>query len=303
MRLIYLDGEFVHREQARVSVFDHGYLYGDGVFEGIRAYNGRVFRLDEHLTRLYASARSIMLSIPRSQAEMREAVLETLRRNDLWDGYIRLVVSRGPGDLGLDPRKCQAATVVIIAETIRLYPEEAYTRGLRAITATTRKIRSDMMSPQVKSLNYLNNILARIEVNQAGADEGIMLNTDGYVTECTADNVFIVRRGILWTPPPYAGILEGITRDAVLDLARRLKVPAAERVFTMHDVYVAEECFLTGTAAEVAPVVEVDGRTIGDGTPGVVTKRLMTAFRDLVRTEGAPIYAQELPARMGSDAA
>ncbi len=289
MSVIYLNGEFVPREEARVSVFDHGYLYGDGIFEGIRAYNGRVFRLDEHLDRLYESARSIMLSVPLAKTEMREAVLQTMRRNDLREGYIRLVVSRGRGDLGLDPRKCPTPTVVIIAETIRLYPEEAYTRGLRAITTTVRKIRSDMLSPQVKSLNYLNNILARLEVNQAGADEGIMLSADGLVTECTADNVFLVRRCELWTPPPVVGLLRGITRDTVLDLARRLEISVFERAFTIHDVYTAEECFLTGTAAEVAPVVQVDGRIIGAGRPGAITKRLIAAYRDLVQGEGAPI--------------
>jgi branched-chain amino acid aminotransferase len=296
MTVVFLNGEFVSRDAARVSVFDHGYLYGDGVFEGIRAYNGRVFRLDEHLDRLFESARTVMLRVPLIKEELREVVLETLRRNGLRDGYVRLVVSRGPGDLGLDPRKCPKPTVVVIAEGIQLYPQEAYTRGLRAITVTTRKISPDMLSPQVKSLNYLNNILARIEVNRAGVDEGIMLNAAGYVTECTADNVFIVRRGELWTPPVYLGILKGITRETVLELAHALEIPATERVFTMHDVYTAEECFLTGTAAEVAPVVEVDGRVIGDGTPGAVTRRVIGAFRERVAAEGAPIFPQEVAA-------
>jgi len=296
MTVVFLNGEFVSRDAARVSVFDHGYLYGDGVFEGIRAYNGRVFRLDEHLDRLFESARTVMLRVPLTKEELREVVLETLRRNGLRDGYVRLVVSRGPGDLGLDPRKCPQPTVVVIAEGIQLYPQEAYTRGLRAITVTTRKISPDMLSPQVKSLNYLNNILARIEVNRAGVDEGIMLNAAGYVTECTADNVFIVRRGELWTPPVYLGILKGITRETVLELAHALEIPATERVFTMHDIYTAEECFLTGTAAEVAPVVEVDGRVIGDGTPGAVTRRVIGAFRERVAAEGAPIFPQEVAA-------
>ncbi len=303
MSVIFLNGEFVARDSARVSVFDHGYLYGDGIFEGIRAYNGRVFRLDEHLDRLYESARTIMLQIPLTKVQMREAVLETLRRNGLHEGYIRLVISRGPGDLGLDPRKCPQATVVVIAENIQLYPQEAYTRGLRAITTTTRKIRSDMLSPQVKSLNYLGNILARIEVNQAGADEGIMLNAEGYVTECTADNIFIVRGGELWTPPAFLGTLKGITRDTVLELARAREIRAQERVFTMHDVYTADECFLTGTAAEVAPVVEVDGRPIGDGKPGAVTKRLNEAFRARVQAEGAPISPQQALTETGHEAA
>jgi len=294
MSVIYLDGEFVDREAARVSVFDHGYLYGDGIFEGIRAYDGRVFRLDEHLDRLYESARSILLTIPLSKAELREAVLETLRRNSLREGYVRLVISRGPGDLGLDPRKCPRATVAVIAESIQLYPEEAYVRGLRAVTATVRKIRPDMLSPQVKSLNYLNNILARIEANQAGANEAIMLSADGYVTECTADNIFIVREDELQTPPAFLGILRGVTRDTVLDIARRLEIHATESVFTIHDVYTADECFLTGTAAEVAPLVEVDGRAIGDGRPGAVTKRLIAAFSALVQAEGAPVWGQEV---------
>ncbi len=296
MTVVFLNGEFISRDAARVSVFDHGYLYGDGVFEGIRAYNGRVFRLDEHLDRLYESAQTVMLQVPLTKEQLREAVLETLRRNGLRDGYVRLVVSRGPGDLGLDPRKCPQPTVVVIAEGIQLYPQEAYSRGLRAITVTTRKIAPDMLSPQVKSLNYLNNILARIEVNRAGVDEGIMLNAAGYVTECTADNVFVVLRGELCTPPVYLGILKGITRETVLELARALEIPATERVFTMHDVYTAEECFLTGTAAEVAPVVEVDGRVIGDGTPGAVTRRVIAAFRGRVAAEGAPIFPQEAAA-------
>src|SRR3989304_1645105 len=273
MSVIFLNGEFVARDSARVSVFDHGYLYGDGIFEGIRAYNWRVFRLDEHLDRLYESARTIMLQIPLTKVQMREAVLETLRRNGLRDGYIRLVISRGPGDLGLDPRKCPQATVVVIAENIQLYSQQAYTRGIRAITTTAGKIRPDMLSPQVKSLNYLGNILARIEVNQAGADEGIMLNADGYVTECTADNIFIVHRGELWTPPAFLGILKGVTRDTVLDLARTFEIHTEDRVFTLHDVYTADECFLTG------------------------------AFRARVQAEGAPIYPQEAPAGTKHEAA
>lgn len=289
----YVNGRFVPKEEASVSVFDHGFLYGDGVFEGIRAYNGRVFRLDEHLDRLYESAQAIMLEIPLGKAELREAILETLRRNGLRDAYIRPVVSRGKGDLGLDPRKCAAPTVIIIADAIQLYPPEAYARGLRTITATVRKTRPDMLNPRVKSLNYLNNILARLEANRAGADEAIMLSADGYVCECSADNIFIVRDGAVWTPPPFLGILQGVTRDAVLGLARDLAFPTAERVFTLHDIYTAEECFLTGTGAEVGPVVEVDGRRIADGRPGPVTVRLVAAFRDLVRQSGTPIYPEE----------
>jgi branched-chain amino acid aminotransferase len=291
--LTYVNGRFVPKEEAAVSVFDHGFLYGDGIFEGIRAYNGRVFRLEEHLDRLYASARSLMLEIPLSRAEMREAILETLRRNNLREGYIRPVVSRGTGDLGLDPRKCSAPTVVIIADAIQLYPREAYEQGLRTITAAVRKVRPDMLNPRVKSLNYLNNILARIEANQAGVHEAIMLSADGYVTECSADNIFVVRGGEVLTPPPFLGILRGVTRDAVLDLAHELGFPAAERVFTLHDVYSADECFLTGTGAEVGPVVEVDGRAIGDGRPGPVTMRLLRAFHELARREGTPIFPAE----------
>ncbi len=291
--VIYVNGRFVPKEDAAISVFDHGFLYGDGVFEGIRAYKGRVFRLEEHLDRLYESAKTVMLEIPLSRAEMREAILETLRRNGLRDAYIRPVVSRGVGDLGLDPRKCSRPTVVIIVDTIQLYPKEAYQRGLRTITATVRKVRPDMLNPRVKSLNYLNNILARIEANQVGAEEAIMLTADGYVAECSADNIFIVTGGEVWTPPSFLGILRGVTRGAVLGLAREVGFLTAERVFTMHDVYTAEECFLTGTGAEVGPVVEVDGRPIGDGRPGPVTLRLLEAFHELSRREGTPIYPAE----------
>ncbi len=289
----YVNGRFVPREEAAVSVFDHGFLYGDGVFEGIRAYNGRVFRLEAHLDRLYQSAKTILLEIPLSREEMREAILETLRRNGLRDAYIRPVVSRGVGDLGLDPRKCGRPTVVVIADAIQLYPPEAYQRGLRTVTASVRKVRPDMLNPRVKSLNYLNNILARIEANRAGVDEAIMLSADGYVAECSADNIFIVRGGELWTPPPYLGILLGVTREAVLGLARVQGIPAEERVFTLHDVYTADECFLTGTGAEVGPVVEVDGRAVGDGRPGPITARLLAAFHEMVRREGTPIYPEE----------
>lgn len=293
----YVNGAFVPKEEAVVSVFDHGLLYGDGVFEGIRAYNGRVFRLEEHLERLYDSARTIMLEIPLTRDEMRETILETLRRNGLRDAYIRPLVSRGVGDLGLDPRKCARASVIIIVDSIQLYPTDAYLKGLRTITATTRKVRPDMLNLRVKSLNYLNNILARIEANQAGVDEAIMLSGDGYVCECSADNIFVVHDGQIWTPPPYLGILAGVTRGAVLDLARDLEIPAVERVFTLHDVYAADECFLTGTGAEVGPVVEVDGRAIGDGQPGSITGRLMETFHTLVRRQGTLIFPAE--ARVG----
>ncbi len=288
----YVNGLFVPKEEAKVSIYDHGYLYGDGVFEGIRAYNGRIFRLDEHLDRLFDSARYLMLEIPLRREDLKEAILETVRRSGLRDAYIRPVISRGVGDLGLDPRKCKTATVVIIVDTIQLYPKEAYERGLRAITATTRKIRPEALSPQAKTLNYLNNIMARMEANRVGVDEAIMLTGDGYVCECSADNFFIVRDGEVWTAPPYLGILKGITREAVLGVARALGIPALEQVFTLHDVYTADECFLTGTGAELGPVVEVDGRRIGSGAPGPISLMLVKAFRELVQREGTPIYPE-----------
>lgn len=290
----YVNGAFVPKEEAKVSVYDHGYLYGDGVFEGIRAYGGRVFRLEQHLDRLYDSARFLKLEIPLSRDEMRDAILETIRRSGLRDAYIRPVISRGIGDLGLDPRKCKTPTVVIIVDTIQLYPKEAYERGLRAVTATTRKTRPDALSPQAKTLNYLNNIMARLEASQAGANEAIMLTAEGYVCECTADNFFLVRRGEVWTPPAFLGILKGITRDAVMGLARGLEIPVLEKVFTLYDVYTADECFLTGTGAELGPVTEVDGRVIGDGRPGPIALRLAQAYRELVQSEGTPIYSREI---------
>jgi branched-chain amino acid aminotransferase len=299
--VVYLDGEFVAKEQARVSVFDHGFLYGDGVFEGIRAYNGRVFRLDEHVERLYRSARAIMLTIPLAPQELREQVLETCRRNGLANGYIRVVVSRGPGDLGIDPRNCQAgATVVIIADKLTMYPAAMYEDGMAVITTATRRNSPAALDPNIKSLNYLNNILAKIEVNRAAKGggeipigEGIMLNLDGYVAEATGDNIFVVRQGRLVTPPTHVGILEGITRNTVMELAQQLLVPVEEQVFTMTTVYGADEVFLTGTGAEVVPVVRVDDRPIGDGQPGPVTRRLIAAFRELVNSQGVDIQLAE----------
>lgn len=290
---VYLNGRITTKEEATVSVYDHGYLYGDGVFEGIRVYGGRVFRLDEHVARLYDSAKALLLEIPLTPGEMRDAILATVRASGLRDAYIRPVVSRGPGDLGIDPRKCPTPTVVIIVDEIRLYPKEAYERGLRVITATARRPAVDALNGRIKSLNYLNNILARIEANQAGVEEALMLTREGYVSECSADNVFVVTRGELWTPPIHLGLLKGVTRDMVLELAHAQGIHAEERVFTPHDVYVADECFLTGTGAEVAPVVEVDGRMVGDGRPGPVTARLNAAFRELARTTGAAVYPQE----------
>jgi len=290
----YVNGTFVPKEEAKVSVYDHGYLYGDGIFEGIRAYEGRIFRLEQHLDRLFESARYLMLEIPLSRDELRAAILETVRRCGLRDAYIRPVISRGVGDLGLDPRKCRRATVVIIVDTIQLYPKEAYDRGLRAITATTRKVRPDALSPQAKTLNYLNNIMARLEANQAGVEEAIMLTADGYVCECSADNLFIVRAGAVWTPPAYLGILKGITRGAIIELAAKIGVPLAEQVFTLHDVYTADECFLSGTGAELGPVVEVDARPIGTGRPGPLSARFLRAFRELVRTDGTLVYPEQV---------
>jgi branched-chain amino acid aminotransferase len=288
---IFIDGKFYPESNAKVSVFDHGLLYGDGVFEGIRFYNGRVFRLEEHLLRLWDSARSITLDIPMSIAEMTEALLETIRQNDLRDGYIRLIVTRGVGDLGLDPRRCKRASVIIIATTITLYPPEFYKRGLAIATVATRRINPAALNPAVKSLNYLNNIMARIEANLAGADEALMLNDAGYVAEGTADNLFVVKRGQIATPPVSAGALGGITRSVVFEIAAELGVNCFEKNITRHDVFTADECFLSGTAAEVVPVVKADSRVIGEGKPGAITTRMMDRFRKLTRETGTSIYS------------
>lgn len=287
---IYLDGELVPEEQAKVSVFDHGLLYGDGVFEGIRAYNGRVFRLEQHLDRLYDGAHAIKLQIPLDKAEMTEAVLETLRANELRDGYVRLVVTRGRGDLGLDPQKCPMPTVFIIAASIALYPEEHYEKGLELITCCTRRHDPASLDAGIKSLNYLNNIFAKMETTQAGVPEGIMLSTEGYVAECTGVNIFLVRDGTLLTPPLHIGNLGGITRDTVMELAELRGLPVHEDLFRLKEVYGADECFVTGTAAELVGVVSVDGRQIGDGKPGRVTELLREAFLALTQSEGMPIY-------------
>ena len=292
-RVIYLDGRFVPEEEAKVSVFDHGFLYGDGVFEGIRAYNGHVFELDAHLDRLYASAGHIMLEIPMSREELAEATVETVRRNGLRDGYIRLVVSRGPGDLGLDPRKCPKPTVVIIAADIQLYSQEVYEHGIELITVSTRKNLPQALNPAVKSLNYLNSILAKVETTRAGVEDGIMLNQQGFVAECTGVNIFVVKDGDITTPPTSAGILHGVTRKVVMGLAADAGMSVRESLFTQFDVYNADECFLTGTAAEIVGVVKVDGRTIGDGTPGPITRQLTFAFQELTKTAGVPIYAKD----------
>ena len=291
--LIYIDGEFLPKAAAKVSVFDHGLLYGDGVFEGIRSYNGRVFKLDEHLERLYDSAKSIMLQIPISIETMKETVLETLRRNHLTEAYIRLIITRGVGDLGLDPDKCPKPTIIIIADNIALYPQKFYEDGLEIVTASVRRNYAEAINPRIKSLNYLNNILAKIEGKQAGAEEVLMLNAEGYVVECSGDNIFWIKNETLVTPPVHIGILEGVTRNSVIDLARDAGIHVEERVFTRHDLYIADECFLTGTAAEVIPVVKIDRRAIGDAQPGKITQRLIAAFRQYANTSGTPIYTTE----------
>ncbi|MDK2888422.1 branched chain amino acid aminotransferase apoenzyme [Desulfofundulus australicus DSM 11792] len=291
--IIYLNGEFVPEEQAVVSVFDHGLLYGDGVFEGIRAYYNRVFKLREHIVRLYESARSIGLEIPMTMAEMEEVVLETCRRNGLRDAYIRLVVTRGPGDLGLDPRKCSRPTIFCIAASIQLYPEELYEKGLELVTVATRRNLPEACNPRVKSLNYLNNIYAKMEANLVGAPEAVMLNQEGYVAEATGDNIFIVKNGVLITPPPHVGILEGITRNTVMEIARQKGIQVEEKLFTRHDIYTADECFLTGTAAEVIPAVKLDGRVIGDGRPGEITRELIRAYRELTKVDGPVIFRED----------
>ncbi|NLO97725.1 MAG: branched-chain-amino-acid transaminase [Peptococcaceae bacterium] len=287
--IIYFDGKFVDKEEAKVSVFDHGFLYGDGVFEGIRAYNGRVFKLKEHIDRLYESAKAILLNVEISRREMMDIVVETVRKNKLSDAYIRLVISRGVGDLGLDPRKCPKPTIVCIAGNITLYPQSMYENGMEVITAATRRNSADALSPRIKSLNYLNNIMAKIEANRAGVLEALLLNQEGYVCEATGDNVFIVKDGVLITPTIYAGILKGITRDTVIELARNYDIPVREDLFNLVDVYTADECFLTGTAAELIPVTAVDSRIIGDGKPGPVFKKLLAAFQEYARNNGEPL--------------
>ena len=286
---IYLDGTFVDSADAKVSVFDHGLLYGDGVFEGIRLYDGNIFRLEEHLERLEYSAKAILLDLPLTRAQFSEATCETCRQNGLKDGYIRLVVTRGVGDLGLSPWLCAKPTVFIIASKISLYPPEHYEKGLAIVTVPTRRINPAALPPTIKSLNYLNNILGKIEARQFGALEAIMLNDQGYVAECTADNVFIVQKGEILTPAASQGALKGVTRSTIFDIAAELKLPLREVNLTRYDIWVAEECFLTGSGAEVIPTVKLDGRTIGDGRPGPVTRRVLEAFRRRVLVEGTRI--------------
>lgn len=284
---IYINGKFYDKENAKVSVFDHGLLYGDGVFEGIRSYNRLVFKLKEHIDRLFESAHSIMLEIPLSRQNLLKAVVDTLKANNLDDAYIRLVVTRGEGDLGLDPRKCYGrATVIIITDRIVLYPEKFYKEGLAIITVPTVRNLPEAVNPQIKSLNYLNNILAKIEAANAGYAEAIMLDSLGYVAECTGDNIFIVKGNHLYTPPQCMGSLRGITRDAVMEIARKNKIDVHEHVLTRHEVFISDECFLTGTAAEIIPVVKVDGRVVGSGKPGKITLTLMKKFREMTKREG-----------------
>jgi branched-chain amino acid aminotransferase len=282
-RQVYIAGKFYPQEDAKISVFDHGLLYGDGVFEGLRAYSGKVFRLREHIVRLYESAKAIWLEIPMSQDEMCDAVNEAVGINKIDDGYIRLVITRGAGTLGLDPNRCSNPQVIIIADAISLYPKELYEKGLEIVTVSVQRNHPAALSARIKSLNYLNNILAKIEGLQAGCIEALMLNHKGEVAECTGDNIFLVHRGALLTPPLEAGILAGITRDAVIEVAKEAGIEVREIPLIKHDVYVADECFLTGTAAEVVPVVKVDNRTIGTGKPGPITRDLEKRFKKLTQ--------------------
>lgn len=287
---IYIDGVLYPESEAKISVFDHGLLYGDGIFEGIRFYNGRVFRLEEHLERLWDSAKAIRLKIPITVDEMREATLETIRQNNLTDGYIRLLVTRGKGNLGLSPDRCPKATVIIIADKIQLYPVEKYTQGMVMVTCATRRAAPAALLPAVKSLNYLNNVMAKVEATHAGADEGVMLNEQGYVAECTGDNIFTIRKGVVTTPPVYAGALCGITRNVVFEICQDLGIPIREAEMTRYDIYTADECFLTGTAAEVIAAIELDTRLIGDGKPGVITGKIIARFREIAGSTGTPIH-------------
>jgi branched-chain amino acid aminotransferase len=283
MTKIYINGKFFDKADARISVYDHGLLYGDGVFEGIRVYDGKVFRLPQHIERLYDSARSIYLEIPLSREQMADAIERTVQVNQKQNGYIRVVVTRGAGSLGLDPRKTTDPQVIVIVDDISMYPPELYENGLEIVTAATIRNHPNALNPRVKSLNYLNNIMAKVEGVRAGCLEALMLNDKGEVAECTGDNIFLVKHGILKTPPQDAGILEGVTRNAVLELARAADIPVQETALTRHDVYVADECFLTGTAAEVIAAIKCDGRVIGNGKPGPITRQLRERFHALVR--------------------
>ncbi len=287
--IIYLNGEFVTESDAKVSVLDHGFLYGDGVFEGIRMYSGCIFKLKEHIDRLYDSAKVIMLNIPMSKDEMISAIVETVKRNGLSDGYIRVVVSRGVGDLGLDPRKCPRPSVVIIADNIKLYPQELYTKGLSIITVPTRRNIPEALNPQVKSLNYLNNIMAKIEAVHRGYEEALMLNHEGYVAECTGDNIFMIKASVLITPLTSVGVLKGITARTVMEIAARLGMEVKEERFTRYDLYTADEVFLTGTAAEIIPVIKIDDRLIGEAKPGKFTWDIIREFRKITSVDGVKV--------------
>lgn len=287
---IYIDGQFYDRDSAKISVFDHGLLYGDGVFEGIRVYNRRIFRHQAHLERLYDSAKALALTIPLPIDEMRAVVEETVRRNRREDVYIRLIVTRGVGELGIDPHSCPTPSVIVIVNDVRVYPRELYAGGITVMTSATRQVSHEAVDPRIKSLNYLKNILAKIDAQQAGAHEAIMLNAEGFIAECTADNLFVVRGGHLLTPSTQDGALGGITRGAVLELAGEARIPAAEARLTRYDLYTATEAFVTGTGAELMPVAGADGRPIADGTPGPITRQLTEAFHALVRNEGDPLW-------------
>ena len=276
---IYIDGKYYDKADAKVSVFDHGLLYGDGIFEGIRIYNGKVFRLKEHIERFYESAKAIILEILMTKEEMKAAVEDAVKVNERKDGYIRLMVTRGEGSLGLDPASCKKATVIIIVSDIQLYPKEYYEKGIALVTVTSRRIPSECLDPRIKSLNYLNNIMAKLEAKQAGCLEAVMLNTEGFVAECTADNIFIVKEGRLLTPSVYHGALEGITRQTVMEIAEKIGIKSEETTLAPYDLYTADECFLTGTGAEIVHVVKIDGRVIGSGVPGKVTKMLVENFK------------------------
>ena len=286
---IWLDGKLVDESEAKISVFDHGLLYGDGIFEGIRIYNGRVFRLEEHINRLFDCARAIVLNLPWTRQDVIRHTCETVAANQLKNGYIRLVITRGTGGLGLNPYLCPTPSMFIIASTIQLYPEEYYQNGLSIITCATRRPAPAALMPQVKSLNYLNNIMAKIEAIQANALEAIMLNEQGYVAECTGDNVFLVKKGTLYTPLINDGALDGITRSVIIELAAQLGIPFVEKSLTRFDIFTSDECFLTGSAAEVIPVVSLDRRIIGDGKPGPITRQLLEAFHNLANTTGTPV--------------
>jgi branched-chain amino acid aminotransferase len=287
---IFIDGRYYDERNAKISVFDHGLLYGDGVFEGIRAYNGRVFKLKEHIDRLYCSAKSILLTIPMSHTEVMRAVVETCRQNRIRNGYIRLVVTRGVGTLGLNPNRCKRGSVIIIAGKIQLYPPELYQRGMEIVTVPTTRNLQNAVNPAIKSLNYLNNILAKIEANNAGCEEAVMLNAEGLVSECTGDNIFSIKEDHVFTPPLSAGALYGITRRLVMEIAEESGYRVSECNLSRHDLFNADECFLTGTGAEIVPVVKIDGRVIGDGKPGAITQKLVGQYHALTNVSGEPIY-------------